>query len=463
MSRDTGLLPQAQGDEASQFDFAMLTVVVALTLLYNLQLLVPLFSSLFVRQALIVVLYARLIIRGRSLAFGTPPALLVFLGLSAVVMLHTAVSFDWHLAASGFTRFVNVAILAPLAVALVTSQARLRTLIALWFTAIGLGLATDLYQVFGGHMAWLVQGYVSGRCDLPRFKTILGEPNVGGMAAAITAIGAVLLFRPLWLRIVGAGLSILFVILSLSRAALLIVVIGALAASVLEAPRLRQAWRRPHARRRAVLAILAILAGGIAVDQVPGIHAYFVTIVASFTGDCAIVSNDISDLGTYYGEENDIFFSLHDRAFDRVGIGLSLMGAAAAAANTLVRLFVSLFGLGFGVAGSVAVELRGSPPALLPHNGFLEIFLVGGPTLLASFVVLVVQAGWRLILFRRRWPSPMTSFMVISYAVLVLATMGYPVFYHPVVGLLFWLIVAVSHRPQAWKPLLPPMAQALAP
>jgi O-antigen ligase len=444
--------PQAQTDEASRFDFGIFAVAVALTLLYNLQLLVPLLSSLFVRQAVIAVLYARLIVRSRSLTFGTPPTLLVFFGLSAVVMLHTAVSFDWRLAVLGFTRFINVVILAPPAIALVTSEARLRIVIVLWFAAIGLGLATDLYQVFGGHMAWLVQDYISGRCDLPRYKTILGEPNVGGMAAAIASIGAVLLFRRPWLRLAGAALSIVFVILSPSRAAFLIVAVGALAACALEAPRLRQAWQRPHAGRRAMVAVLAILAGGIAADQVPEIHAYVVTIAASFTGDCTGVSNDASDRGTYYGGLDGFFSALHDRAFDRVGQGLSLMETAAAAADTLVALLVSLFGLSFAVAGSVAVELRGSPPAFLPHNGFLEMFLVGGPVLLASFVVIVAQTGRRIFSFRRRWPSPMASFIVVGYAVLVLTTMGYPTFYHPVLGSLFWVIVAVAHRPEAWKP-----------
>lgn len=447
-----GLNPRARTDEASRFDFGVFAVVVALTLLYNLQLLLPLLSSLFVRQALIVVLYARLIVRTRSLTFGTPCTLLVFLGLGAVVMLHTAIGFDWRLAVFGFLRFVNVAVLAPLAVALVTSEARLRTLIALWFAAIGLGLASDLYQVFGGHMEWLVQGYIAGRCDLPRYKTILGEPNVGGMAAAIAAIGAVLLLRPLWLRIAGAGSSIVFVILSLSRAALLIVVIGALMAAALEAPRLRQVWWRPGARRRAALAALAIAAVGIAADRVPGIHAYFVTVVASFTGDCTIVSSDVTDLGTYYGKENGIFFSLRDRAFDRVGLGLSLMDTAAQAVGMIRGLLVSLFGLSFAVAGSVAVELRGSPPAVLPHNGFLELFLVGGPVLLASFVVLVAQGGRRLMVFRRHAPSPILSFMVVGYTMLILATMGYPIFYHPILGSLFWLIVAVANRAEAWKP-----------
>jgi hypothetical protein len=438
-------------DKASRFDFATLTAVVGLTLLYNLQLLVPLLSSLFVRQALIVLLYARLIIGARSLTFGTPRTLVVFFAISAVVMVHTWISFGWHMAAFGFERFVNVAILAPPAIALVTSAARLRGLLALWFAAILLGLASDLYQVFGGHMAWLVQDFVSGRCDLPRFKTILGEPNVGGMAAAIVAIGPVLLFRPLWLRLAGTGLSIVFVILSLSRAAIAIVVIGAIAACVLEAPRLREAWRVPEARRRAVVGALAILAGGVVLDQIPAIHAYFATIVASLTGDCSIVSTDISDLGTYYGEQDGFFGAIRDRAFGRLGAGLSLMSGAAAAADALVTLFVSLFGLGFGAAGSAAVELRGSPPAFLPHNGFLELLLVGGPVLLASFLVLVGQVGRRVLSLRRNWPSTMASFIAIGFAVLVVMTLGYPVFYHPVLGVLFWLLVAASYRPEPWQ------------
>jgi O-antigen ligase len=376
-------------------------------------------------------------------------------------MLHTAISFDWRLAVLGFERFLNVAVLAPLAVALVSSEARLRILLALWLAVIGLGLATNLYQVFGGEMAWLVQDYVSGRCDLPRYKTILGEPNVGGMAAAVAAIGAVLLFHGLWLRIAGAAMSIVFVILSLSRAALLMVVVGALLAAALEARQLRQLWRRPGTGTGVAVAVLAILAGSVAADQVPGIHAYFATTIASFTGNCAIVSSDVTDLGTYYGMQSDIFFTLRDRAFDRIGLGLSLMGSAAEAADMLHRLFVSLFGLSFAAAGSAAVEFRGSPPAFLPHNGFLELLVVGGPVLLASFIVLVIQAGRRLLLLRRVWPSRTLTFLLVGYPMFVLATLGYPVFYHPVLGVPFWLIVAVGSGP-GLKACVLPQSRAVA-
>jgi hypothetical protein len=64
--------PQARTDQPYRLDFGVFAVVFALTLVYNLQLLFPLLSSLFVRHVLIAVLYARLIVRTRSLTFDTP-------------------------------------------------------------------------------------------------------------------------------------------------------------------------------------------------------------------------------------------------------------------------------------------------------------------------------------------------------------------------------------------------------
>jgi hypothetical protein len=409
------------GDELNFFAFALLF---GLGLLFEIQLLFPIIASLHLRQALIVLLFIVLFVRGAA-----PTSLVVFLGLGVAVGATTAIRFGPSLAIAGLARFLNVAVVAVFAAQLVTTTRRLQLLVVIWCVVVLAGLGTALYQLGGGDMPWLVGDYYSGRADLLRYKTILGDPNVGGMSAAITLIGGLILARPPWLKLVIAALSLMLIVLSLSKAALVMAAIGLVMAAVIEGPQLaRLRADRPWATATAVLVVLG---AALAAAFIPALSHYEAISIAALAGAQDPAGQSVG-------------YAVADRAFFRVEQGLELLAGMPPSA------FVNyLFGGSYGLAGSVAVSARGEPPAFLPHNGYLEIFLVGGPILLASFLAAVIR-GARNLLALRRSDLPEVRFLIVALAMLLIILGGYPIMYEPILGSLFWLTIGASFNAARW-------------
>jgi hypothetical protein len=414
------------GDELNFFAFVLLF---GLCLLFELQMLFPIVASLHLRQVLIVLLFIVLFVRAGTWRRAATASLLVFLGLCVAVGAATALRFGPSLAIAGLTRFVNVAVVAVFAAQLITTTARLRLLIVMWFVVVLGGLSTALYQLGGGDMPWLVGDYYSGRADLLRYKTILGDPNVGGMSAAITLVGGLLLARPLWLKLVIAALSLMLIVLSLSKAALVLAVVGLVMAAVIEGPRLaRLRANRPWV---AAMAVLVILGAALAAAFVPALSRYETISIAALAGAQDPAGQSVG-------------YAVADRAFFRVEQGLELL------AGMPPSVFLNyVLGGSYGLAGSVAVSARGEPPAFLPHNGYLEIFLVGGLVLLTSFLAAVIR-GARNLLALRRSDLPEVRFLIIALAMLLIILGGYPIMYEPILGSLFWLIIGASFNAARW-------------
>lgn len=421
-------LPRKSERTGDAINFLAFIVLFGLGLLFEIQQLFPMIASFHLRQALIALLVLALFLRTDSWRRVAPASLLVFLVLCAAVGGATALRFGPSLAAAGFARFVNTAVLAVFAAQLVTTRARLRLSIVLWFAVILVGLGTTLYQLAGGDMPWLVGDYYSGRGNLLRYKTILGDPNVGGMAAAITLVGGLVLARPPWLKLVIAALSLMLIVLSLSKAALVLGGIGLAVLALIERPRLvRFCAARPLP---SAIAATAILAGILAASTIPALSRYETVGIETLVG-----AN-----GAAQGALHDIT----DRAFVRVDQGIALL---AATPPSPVLNYV--FGGSYGIAGSVAVSARGEPPAFLPHNGYLEIFLVGGLVLLAAFLAVVARTAQNLLSL---WRSdlPEAKFMIVALTILLIILGGYPIMYEPILGSLFWLIVGASFNAARW-------------
>jgi hypothetical protein len=423
-----GTLSRNSEKSGGEINFAAFVALFALSLFFEIQQLFPIIASFHLRHALIALLFLALFLRADHWRRIAPRSLLLFLFLCAAVAVATALRFGPSLAVSGLTRFVNVAVLALFAAQLVNTRARLRLLIVLWFVVILVGLATTLYQLVGGDIPWLVGNYYSGRGDLLRYKTILGDPNVGGMAAAITLVGGLVLARPLWMKVIIAATSLVLIVLSLSKAAL---ILGGIGLAVLALVERRHLMRLCAARPLpAAIAAVAMLGSILAGSSIPALSRYESVGIETLVG-----SN-----GPTQGALHDIT----DRAFIRVEQGIALLAATPPSS-----VLSYLFGGSYGIAGSVAVSARGEPPAFLPHNGYLEIFLVGGVVLLAAFLAVVARAACNLLALWRR-DLPEVRFSIVALTMLLIILSGYPIMYEPILGSLFWLIVGASFNVARW-------------
>ena len=125
------------------------------------------------------------------------------------------------------------------------------------------------------------------------------------------------------------------------------------------------------------------------------------------------------------------------RIFNKIEEGVEL-----SAARSDIYFLNILGGSSFGVAGTAAVAARGFGNAVLPHNGYLEIFLVGGLLMLLLFfwILLVTFVKLQAVAATNNFCHT----LLVSFLILILFTAGYPVFNQPVLGSFFWLVIGLA-------------------
>jgi len=102
----------------------------------------------------------------------------------------------------------------------------------------------------------------------------------------------------------------------------------------------------------------------------------------------------------------------------------------------------SLFGQSFARAGSAATDL-GIQNAFLPHNMYLELFMVGGLLLLGIFSAMLCIGGYVLgkrLLFQKT----ISGMLIIPLLIVVLYLFGYPNVYEPITGTILWLALGAA-------------------
>jgi hypothetical protein len=203
-----------------RIDVWVLGLLLLTIMLYQLQLLLPQLASFHVRELLYIYLYARVIFFYRIRFSPLLIAVIVFFTLTMMIALHTFYLYGMAVALHCVSRFIHVALLAPLAGLILVRDEDIKWMFFLWLGAVFAGILTVVYQLSGGEMNWLVQNYIAIRGDLVRHKSLLGEPNVGGMAAVLAYTLASLIVRnAIWRYTILLSTSFL-VIVCLSKAAL---------------------------------------------------------------------------------------------------------------------------------------------------------------------------------------------------------------------------------------------------
>lgn len=408
------------------FDLCLYGILFSLMLLFQLQEVAPWISKLMVRELLYAILYLRILFFYRwrityNLAFS-----LMFLGYALVVGAHTAILYGPALALKGLMRFLYAALLGPPAAVLFTNLRQVKLFTKIWLAVFLLGFVSAFYQFMGGDLSALFQGYITSRGGMARYMTILGEPNIGGMAAVIVIVIALLGIRS-WavkaLLLLAAAAMLLF---SLSKAALLGLIVALL---IIFLYRYRQFFLT---RRTAVLILLstAIIFGvlmlALNTPLLQDFGEYSTVLTETFTG---------KETG---GEEGPSFMAeAWYRIYNKMSEGIEI-----AAARSDIYFLNVLAGSSFGVAGTAAVAERGLGNAILPHNGYLEIFLVGGLLMLLLFLWMLLVTFVKL-----QAVSVNNSFchaLFVSFIILIFFTAGYPIFNQPVLGALFWLMIGLA-------------------
>lgn len=405
------------------FDVFVFSILFVFVLLPQLQFIANWIVRFKIRELLYFVLYFRMIIFYKIHLTKNLIAVFIFLFYSIFIGFHTFFLYGSDLAIQGFLRFINVALLAPLAATIFQDLKDVKYFINIWLSVVVIGAFSALYQFFGGDLSFLqLPHYISLRSGLIRFRTILGEPNIGGMAAVIVYIYSILSVSIWPLKFILLLTSIILLCLSLSKAALGSFVLATILLVFCYYKFLFNTKRKINPQSRKILLyivmviIVLVIMANIGID----FKKYISTSFLAFHGTD-------ENPGAY----KDIIYRLIIKPYS--GVKLALKESDFYVLNFLM-------GSSFGIAGSAARTIRGEL-AILPHNSFLEIYLVGGMIMILIFINILYLTYKKLKLKSK---SIFYQPMLLSFFIIVLLMFTYPIIYEPVMGSFLWLIIGVS-------------------
>ena len=405
------------------FDVFVFSILFVFVLLPQLQFIANWIVRFKIRELLYFVLYFRMIIFYKIHLTKNLIAVFIFLFYSIFIGFHTFFLYGSDLAIQGFLRFINVALLAPLAATIFQDLKDVKYFINIWLSVVVIGAFSALYQFFGGDLSFLqLPHYISLRSGLIRFRTILGEPNIGGMAAVIVYIYSILSVSIWPLKFILLLTSIILLCLSLSKAALGSFVLATILLVFCYYKFLFNTKRKinPQLRKILLYIVMAIIVLVIMANIGIDFKKYISTSFLAFHGTD-------ENPGAY----KDIIYRLIIKPYS--GVKLALKESDFYVLNFLM-------GSSFGIAGSAARTIRGEL-AILPHNSFLEIYLVGGMIMILIFINILYLTYKKLKLKSK---SIFYQPMLLSFFIIVLLMFTYPIIYEPVMGSFLWLIIGVS-------------------
>ncbi|MDP1526053.1 MAG: hypothetical protein Q8M20_09605 [Rhodocyclaceae bacterium] len=397
-------------------DLIALHLLVLALGLYQLQHLFPLYKTYHLREILYAYLYFRVALRYPFPDHALFKLITFFLTLALLIAIHTWYVTNSVVAVAGFTRFIHVALLAPLVALIVFRESQVRSLIYTWMAVVLLGAITVFAQLLEFDLKWLLGDYLAMRGGLLRYKSLLGEPNVGGLAGVIFFILSIGYINNRIVKMACIGASVFLVVFSLSKSAL-ILFFGSGFIFILVASWKWFAFRDLNFLRKVIISLLGASVWLIFINLFPlGGNYISVGVLALFGAD---------------EESPSALLDLTNRMqFEYSGLFET---------GGFIHL---LFGQSFARAGSAAADL-GIQDAFLPHNMYLELFMVGGIFLLGIFCAMLCVGGYVLgkrLLFQKT----ISGVLIIPLLIVVLYMLGYPNVYEPITGTILWLALGAA-------------------
>lgn len=415
---------------ARRIDIGIFGMLIAALMLYQLQHIFPKFASFHVREVLYLYLYFRVLLFYKIRLSPLLMMVLVFLLYALLIGIHTWYVAGPVVAFAGFKRFVHLALMAPLAAVLLENDSDAKPMFYLWMGIVLVGVMTVVYQLVGGQMDWLVRGYIAIRGDLVRHKSLLGEPNVGGMAAGIAFFVSSTAVRSPLVRLPLVLLFSFLVVVSLSKAAWIGCLLMGIAIIIVDMMNANRAGGR-FPSNQLWLQFSALGVWFLLLACHPLIYRYMDVGFSSLVGSQADAPGAMQDFANRV-----LFPGLFPGSY---GSGISA-GTGNSVTDELLKLF---FGQSFARAGSAATDLK-APMAIIPHNMYLELYLVGG--LLFLFSLFWIQ--WHTLKMLATYRIGVGRFLIPPFILISLYMMGYPNLYEPITGTFFWLAVGLACRSQ---------------
>jgi len=396
--------------------------------LVSIRPIFPLYELFFMREASSILF---LIVVAVGFRYRRFHILFILVYISSIYALIVVIRSDHYSFTTQIRLFANVIMFSlliaavPIAVRNIRQARKLLLFVLIWNGL--LSLSAPLQGIIGP-ISWLysVDNWflLHGRGGFMRYLSLFGDPNVGGMVAALLPL--ILLLLP-----------------------------------------------RNAIRTRGATFLLELFTWATSFSVVAYSLSFTSLILLSFTTAVTFWFSDVKRfsrimqiggvfvLGLFLAPQvYDMIEAILRRAGEPVG-SISLMTApdnGFIEGNIAFRLFS-----GLDINNSIETMLFGSTynavtisrslneEALLAHNGYKEAFIAGG---LVGIVLLLVIVGWtfqkayRLFRHRQSLPDTLASVSLVSVVVFVSLTfvmMGFPLQRYNGIGIIFWTAAGMIH------------------
>lgn len=276
-----------------------------------------------------------------------------------------------------------------------------------------IGVIPEFYPYPNWHL-------VNARGGVPRYISVLGDPNVGGMVGALLPFSLLVSYKKnnLW-RLVVLGCSGFIVAFAQSLTGIALFLLSLSIITVFE---------KSFFKLYTILAILTIISFLFMPDiifyQAEKLTSVFQLYNTNRTSSSLEAPGVLPHI-------NLMFIDLDFRLFSYLDVN-----------DTISKI---LFGSTYDVVALGAYN----PNAIKSHNSYKEMYLAGGLTQLGLFAILfgtIAVKAYRVIIHRRLLSSvligPAISASLIYFALLFVMFV-FPVYYYPGVGQIFWVSVSV--------------------
>jgi hypothetical protein len=415
-------------DKLQHLDFIALCFLVFTLSGYQVQYALPAFKTLHVRELIYAYLYFRVALKYSAPQNWQFKILILYFTITLGIAIYTWREVGLIVAVASFTRFNNVALLAPLVAILITRESQLLPLIYLWVCIVIIGFVTIFTQLVGFELNWLLGKYIAMRGGLVRYKSLLGEPNAGGLAGVILFVLTLVYVNRSSAKIACIGVAIFLIVFSLSKAAVILFAIAFFIFSIAEVLR-RFIFQHNFLPANLSASLLVAIFWLAAISTFPIGQKYIEVGVSALIGrdeESPSAWVDLVNRTSPVSNTTNTSRFVSDRNF-------------IIATEGAINFF---FGRSYAGAGSAAVDL-GVPGAFLPHNMYKEVLVVGGFLLLSVFSLLIFFGFIKLcksFLENKIYIGILAMPLFIN----ALAMMGFPIIYEPISGLILWLALGVS-------------------
>lgn len=404
------------------FDFTIFLVLLILFLLNKIVIFSDLNDNFRTREIIYIFLYFRILTFYRIHIKKNLLYILLYIIYCIFICVYTYFLFDLNTSIVALNRFLGVALLAPLSSIIIKNYKQLNIIISLWVATIFVISLSMLYEYFGGNLSEIIFYEIEPRFGVNRLSSLIGSATVSAMYSPFVIIFALFYIKNIFLKIILLILSIIPIILGVSKAAFVMLIIILLSLFFYK-KKYFAINRKINISIFVFLILFLLISSGL--NNKLNFKEY---LLAGYKSMASKEKGGVMDQIIY---RSIIKF---ERSYK---IALN---------NDTFYIFSFFIGNSFGISEPLLIKNEKNATiidsnSIKPHNSFLEIYLVGGIFLFFIFIMINILTFQKL---NSKFPEKYSFSLLYSLIICILYMLLVPIIYEHTLGSFFWVLVGIA-------------------